>query len=221
MTGPRLRSISGDRRAHGFRVRHIRAHVAGTHSGGGEARKIVREFLVRLRIAPPDERELHAGFAGKRQRALRRDALAAAGDEQNVFRADGNFRFDLRRRKLRKLQPRLKSPTVAREMNFRESVRRERFRDDPFDRLRMRRGNVHDTRCHVGIFQMQRPRKTAAAPAVLNHDESRRLFQRQRRATGVEQQMKCFPRPDFPADKPPHRSSSFVRTLRAAVQRSG
>ena len=90
-----------DRRAHGLRVRHIRAHIAGTHPGGGEAREIVREFLVRFRIASSDERELHAGFAGERQRALRRDALAAAGDEQNVFRADGTLRFDLRRRETR------------------------------------------------------------------------------------------------------------------------
>ena len=43
---------------------------------------------------------------------------------------------DLRRRKLREFQPGFKPAAVACEMNFRESVHRERFGDDPFDRFR-------------------------------------------------------------------------------------
>ena len=116
---------------------------AGSRSaaGGVEAGEIIRQFPVDLRIGTPNQRQTNAGFARERQGAFRRDALAAAGDEQNVFRPDGNLRFHSGgdNSSLHGGQP----PAVVREMNSRS--RASRFRDDPFDRLR----------CYAGTFTTQ------------------------------------------------------------------
>lgn len=83
---PQRRGDALDRGLHRRLVGHVGAQIERQHAGAGHAREIGGQLEIGKRVGAAKDRQPGAAGAGKGQHALGADALAAAGDQQDVLR---------------------------------------------------------------------------------------------------------------------------------------